>query len=250
MKPTAEYKNALANFTAAIEEAPDVAAVYLYGSMAREEIVPGQSDIDFWVFVRDEAFADEAAFSKMLNGLAQAGACLAESNIPDFHAFCYYALSEANWLPAALVPNLQSDASSRLILGDDIRPRMSSSEASRYAHKTSYFADMRQHMFLPLTPYLQPVVLDEKAARQILGALKYVKYVAEAACAALAVYPGELEAINKLKELLPQVDTAVIKEIESFRIHYTAERDRDMLQVILLKALTFIESIHLQIRAF
>mgnify|MGYP001378772419 CR=1 FL=1 len=250
MKPTEEYKSAVAEFTAVIGSVPEVAAVYLYGSMARGEIIPGQSDIDFWVFVHDEAFGNEADFDRMMNGLVEAGERLAQHNIPDFHAFCYYALSETNWLPAGLVPNLQSDASSKLILGKDVRSQMNSTDASRHTHKASYFADMRQYMFLPLTPYLQLDTFNEKVTRHVLGALKYVKYVAEAACAAMSAYPGEVGAIDKLNELLPPVDTAVIKEIESFRIHFTPERDQESLKTMLIKALTFVETVHIQLLSF
>lgn len=250
MKPTEEYISAVAEFATAIGGVAEVAAVYLYGSMARGEIIPGQSDIDFWVFVHDEAFDNEAEFDRMMNGLVQAGERLAQHNIPDFHAFCYYALSEANWLPAGLAPNLQSDASSKLICGKDVRSQMNSTDASRHTHKVSYFADMRQYMFLPLTPYLQLDTFDEKVTQHILAALKYVKYVAEAACAAMSAYPGELDAIGKLTELLPQVDTAVIKEVESFRVHFTPERDQELLKTMLIKALMFVETVHIQLRNF
>ncbi len=249
MKPTKVYQEAVSKFTAVIGDEDQVAAVYLYGSMARGEIIPGKSDVDFWVFVKDDAFESKEAFIKLMAGLVQAGESLAQSDIPDFHAFCYYAESEANWLPACLVPNLQSDASSKLMLGSDRRPTMSSTAASRYTHKTSYFATMRRLMFLPLTPYLQMDTFNEKMTQHILGALKYVKYVAEAACAALSAYPGELAAIDKLGELLPEVETAVIQEIESYRVNYTPERDQPTLKPMLIKALNFIESVHLQLRS-
>ncbi len=250
MKPTKAYKEAVSKFTTVIADVPQVASVYLYGSMARGEIIPGKSDVDFWVFVKDDAFESKEAFTELMAGLVQAGESLAQSGIPDFHAFCYYAVSEANWLPACLVPNLKSDASSKLMLGSDIRPSMNSTKASRYAHKTSYFATMRQLIFLPLTPYLKMDIFNEKMTQHILGALKYVKYVAEAACAALSVYPGELAAIDKLGELLPEVETAVIKEIESFRVHYITERDQQALKPMLVKALNFVETVHIQLRNF
>jgi hypothetical protein len=218
--------------------------------MARGTIVPGLSDIDFWVFVKDEAFFSKDAFVEMMGTLVRAGECLTNKGLPDYHAFCYYELSEAGRLPAGLVPNLKSDASSRLMVGDNIREQMGTSAASFFAHKTSYFADMRRLVFLPLTPYLrlEAEAIDEKAERYILGGLKYVKYAAEAGCAALSVYPGELAAIDKLKELLPEVETAVIREIESFRVNYTSEQDRGQLKTMLVKALNFVESVHIQLR--
>ncbi len=250
MKTIVDYKKAAAEFVATIKTSPDVAAVYLYGSLARGKIVPGLSDIDFWVFIKDEAFFSKDAFIKMMGTLIHAGECLANKGLPDYHAFCYYQLAEANRLPAGLVPNLQSDASSRLMFGDDIRKQMASSEASFFAHKMSYFADIRRHVFLPLTPYLQmeTEAIDEKAESYILGGLKYVKFTAEAGCAALSVYPGELAAIDKLKDLLPEVETAVIREIESFRINYKPEQDREQLKTMLVKALNFVESVHVQLR--
>lgn len=250
MKTITDYHEAAEEFVATLKKSPYVAAAYLYGSLARGEIVPGLSDIDFWVFIKDEAFTSKNTFIEMMESLIQAGERLASKGLPDYHAFCYYELSEARNLPAGLVPNLQSDASSRLMFGDNVREQMGSSAASFFAHKMSYFADMRRHVFLPLTPYLglKTEAIDEKAERYILGGLKYVKYTAEAACAALSVYPGELGAIDRLKELLPEVETAVIREVEAFRVNYKPERERHQLIPMLAKALDFVESVHIQLR--
>ena len=247
MKPTKVYVDAVSQFTKTIQDVPHIASVFLYGSMAREEIIPGYSDVDFWVILQDDAFANKKNFVETMAGLVESGELLANSGVPDFHAFCYYAASELDWLPAGLVPNLQSPRSSKVVVGTDVRAQMASTEASIYAHKMSYFADMRTQMFLPLTPYLAQMSFNEREEQHILLALKYVKYVAEAACASLNVFPGELDAITKLQELLPAVNTAVIHKIETFRIQYTAE-DKKNLKSILVSALNFVEAVHLQLR--
>ncbi len=249
MKPTEQYNDTLAQFVQTMRT-PQVKSCYLYGSMARDDIKPGQSDIDFWVFLDDEVFENKIAFRDVFETMVQAAKDLQESGLPIVHAFCYYAVGEAGWLPAALVPNLQSDVSSKLVIGDDLREQMGSTKASLYTHRTSYFTEMRQKMFHPLTPYLAKETYSEYEVAHILGALKYVKYLAEAACAALLMYPGELEAIPTLSETFPELDIHVIDEIEQYRMQYNHDRDHEKLHTMLLQALQFVESVHHNIRSY
>lgn len=249
MKPTAQYKETLAQFVQTMN-IPQVKSCYLYGSMARDDIKPGQSDIDFWVFLDDSVFADKTAFRDAFLTMAQAAKDLQRSGLPIVHAFCYYAFQEVGWLPAALIPNLRSEMSSKLVLGDDLRTQMACTQASLYTHKTSYFAEMRQKMFHPLTPYLAKEIYSEHEVAHILGALKYVKYLAEAACAALLLYPGEIEAIPTLGNTFPDLDIHVIAKIEQYRMNYDHDRDHKKLNGMLLQALQFVEFVHQHIRSY
>ncbi len=141
----ARYEETLAEFSHFMaQDERSLRSVMLYGSMARGEVVPGHSDLDFWVFVRHESFADESRFSELLRRLTQAAQILADSGLPVIHAFCYYSDDELDWLPQALVPNLANDASSRVIVGDEIRAELSSTTASRALYRQSYFGEMRR----------------------------------------------------------------------------------------------------------
>lgn len=240
-----DYQQTLAEFVQRIDQLGENGqSVLLYGSMARDDIIPGHSDLDFWVIVQEAAFHDLDRFQDMFDAFVQAGMALADSKLPVIHAFCYYADDELHLLPQALVPNLRAPRSSRIVWGRDMRPQMDSTPASRELHRTSYFMEMRQQVFLPLYPYLHKAALTAADCKQIVGSLKYIKYIAEAACAALDLWPGELAAISQLDTHLPQVDTRIIAIVEAFRTRTTPTYDPDEVQAMLRQALSFVEDVH------
>ena len=212
-----DYENTLTKFIHEIGRLNNNGlSVLLYGSMARGDIIPGHSDLDFWVFLKKEALQNPARFREAYRAMVDAANVLADSGLPVIHAFCYYGESELLLLPQALVPNLRNEQSSRIVWGKDIRTQMGSTSASRTFYQTSYFVEMREQMFLPLAAYLGKP-LSEKDCRHIVGSLKYVKYVPEAACAALDLWPGELAAGQRLAEALPKLDMRIVAEVEAFR---------------------------------
>ena len=251
MTPTIQdYENTLAAFTAAISRlGEDGLTAFLYGSMARGDIVPGHSDLDFWVFLREATMTDEARFYQALEVMVDGAKLLANSGLPVIHAFCYYGEDEAGFLPAALIPNLQTDQSSRVVWGEDIRSQLGATAVSRKAYRSAYFVEMRQHIFHPLTPFIHKPDLTPKECEIIVGALKYVKYLAEAACAALDLWPSEQEAIPALAQALPQVDISIIDHVETFRVgpHPTADPER--VRAMLIISLQFVESLYTALRS-
>lgn len=246
MTPTiTDYKNTLAAFNKEIGQLNENGlSVFLYGSMARDNIVPGHSDLDFWVFLREQAMVDEACFYEALDVMVDAAKVLKNSGLPTIHAFCYYGEDEIGLLPAALIPNLQTDGSSQVTWGEDIRGRLSASIESRAAYRAAYFLEMRQHIFHPLTPLMHKSTLEEKERQWIVGALKYVKYLAEAACAALDLWPGERDAIPVLARELPTIDIGVIERIETFRTGANPTAASAPVRSMLILALEFVEEIH------
>lgn len=240
-----DYQQTLHAFTQKISELDDaLLATFLYGSMARGDIVLGHSDLDFWVFVRQSVLADETQFKQVLSHMAECAKLLAQSGLPVFHAFCYYAEDEAQLLPSALVPNLQQEQSSRVIVGEDIRAQLGATAVSRTTHKAAYFAEMRFHIFHPLTPFIYKPDLSQKECGWVLGALKYIKYVAEAACVACDVWCGEQEALTQLGQLLPTIDASIIQQIEAFRTGPNPTDDPKKVHEMLLLALNFVEDVH------
>ena len=147
------------------------------------------------------------------------------------------------WLPAALVPNLQSPRSSRVVVGQDVRAEMSSTAASHHLYHTSYFFEMRRQLFLPLAPYLQKQALTEKEARYVLGSLKYIKYVPEAACAALDLWPGEIDAVPRLGQEL-DIDMGIVARVEALRTQESPLADLAAVQATLRQAMLFVEQVH------
>ena len=216
----------------------------LYGSMARDEIVPGHSDLDFWVFVHQAEMRDEARFSQLLEDLVGAAQILADSGLPVIHAFCYYADDELGWLPQALVPNLSQPASGQAIVGDFLGDQLGSTPASRVHYRLSYFLEMRRQVFLPLTLFLERTELKQREARAIFAGLKYLKYIPEAACGALDIWPGEEAAPQRLAEAMPGLDVSIVSEVMAARLRGRLVQDPAALGGLLSRSLQFIETIH------
>ncbi|MCP5095967.1 MAG: nucleotidyltransferase domain-containing protein [Chloroflexi bacterium] len=239
------YEEALDAFTNTISGLDENGrSVLLYGSMARKEIIPGHSDLDFWVFLQQDAFADRDRFSQAFGTMVAAGKQLLHSGLPVIHAFCYYNEDELDWLPKALVPNLQNEKSSRIIWGDDVRAQMSSTPASREFYRTAYFQEMRRQVFLPMIPFIFQDELNEKLCQMIVGGLKYVKYIPEAACAAFDEWPGEIAAVSRLGELLPHLDMELVRRVELFRTGTAPTAVSTTVQQFLKESLEFVEAVH------
>jgi len=241
---TADYEHAFDNFVETIHDlGGNGRSVLLYGSMARGEVIPGHSDLDFWAILAQEVFQDRDRFRQAFNVMIKAAKELAASGLPVIHAFCFYAEDELDWLPAALVPNLKSPRSSRIVFGDDVRPQMSSTNASHHLYHSSYFFEMRRNVFLPLTPLLQKETLTPKEAQYVLGSLKYVKYIPEAACAALDLWPGEINAVPELGQALG-LDMEIVARIGALRLEENPLADVALIQRSLRESLQFVETIH------
>ncbi|WP_420643758.1 nucleotidyltransferase domain-containing protein [Candidatus Leptofilum sp.] len=241
---TSDYERAFEQFVETIHDLGENGrSVLLYGSMARNEIIPGHSDLDFWVILAKDVFEDKKQFRQAFEVMVKAGQELAASGLPVIHAFCFYGEDELAWLPKALVPNLQSARSSKIVFGEDVRPQMNSTAASHHLYHSSYFFVMRRQVFLPLTPLLKKETLTQKEAKMILGSLKYVKYIPEAACAALDLWPGEIDAVPQLGEAL-NLDMSIVDHIAALRTQENPLSDLAQIQNSLRDALYFVEEIH------
>ena len=242
--PPQEYQAALDKFVHDISRLQENGrSVLLYGSMARGDVIPGHSDIDFWVILADGVLRDRDRFHQAFDVMLVAGQALAASGLPIIHAFCYYGADEIEWLPAALVPNLCNPRSSRIVFGADIREQMGHTAASQQLYQSSYFFEMRRQMFLPLTPYLKRDSLAQKEGQHILASLKYIKYVPEAACAALDLWPGELDAVALLGQEIV-LDMSIVPRVESWRTGHKPLADMEAVQRLLREALLFVEEIN------
>ncbi|MCB0007969.1 MAG: nucleotidyltransferase domain-containing protein [Anaerolineales bacterium] len=240
-----DYEQTLAAFTAYMANHQEqLRSVMLYGSMARGEVVPGHSDLDFWVFVRQAEMRDEARFARLLTDLVGAAQILADSGLPVIHAFCYYADDELGWLPQALVPNLSQPVSGRAVVGDHLGGQIGSTSASRILYRLSYFLEMRRQVFLPLAIFLGRTDFSDREASAIFAGLKYLKYIPEAACGALDIWSGEEAAPQQLAEALPELDMRVVSDVMAARLGGELLQDPIALATLLRRSLQFIEAIY------
>ena len=169
--------------------------------IVRGEAVAGYSDLDFWIFLDTAVFHDETRFKTALQTIIDAHHQLDGRGIPVSNAGCYASQANIARLPAMLLPNLQSETASRVILGQNIRQQMQT------------------------TP-------------------ETIKYVPEAVCAALDLWPGEHGAIAALAELWPDEDWDTVARVKSFCAQHGPAADKTQLLANLWQMMLFIERLN------
>ena len=240
-----DYQQAIERFVADMRKMGDDAiSVLLYGSAARGDILPGKSDIDSLVYLSQEVFEDRERFLAALAIMLEACERLSKTGIP-FHPFHYYSLDELGLLPAVY---LSCGATTKVILGDDIRHRLSSSDPSRSLAQQSSF-QMRR-LCHPLAAFLNKKMLTPKDHETILdGLLTIRKFFIVAAGLALDIWEDPTIVAQEIKRMLPQIDISVLNRIKSLRALPAAEIESDRLREVLREALLLVENLHEEILA-
>lgn len=241
----ADYEQAINDFAARLAElGDDVFSVFLFGSMARGQAVAGYSDLDFWIFWETAVSHDETRFKTALQTLIAAHHRLAERGIPVSNAGCYTSQADVERLPAMLLPNLQSDTASRVILGQDIRQQMKTTPESRRFNGASTFFEMRRQFYHPLAQYLDQNTLTTEARWAVYAGLQTIKYLPEAVCAALDLWPGEHGAVAALVERWPGEDWGIVARVKSFCAQHGPAAEAAELLANLRETLLFIERLN------
>jgi predicted nucleotidyltransferase len=239
---TETYQRALSDFLNSLHEMEeDVTGVLLFGSLVRDEVSPGRSDImDAFVFLREEVFRDRERYLNALRIMAGCCERLGDSGIP-FHPFFYWDASEP--LSAMFLPPFRSEQYSRVIMGSDVRPRLRSSAAGRaYAGKAFFAARRKGHA---LSAYLSKQELTGEDRKRIAAALlSGRKYFPLLACLALDRWVGESEMVRELEETFPDLETAVLNRCKILRTEPDTINDSGLLLELLRGMLVFVESLH------
>ena len=240
----ADYEAAIEQFADQLGELEnDLVALFLFGSMARGEAVAGYSDLDFWIFLATAVFHDETRFKNALKTIIAAHDRLPAQGIPVSNAGCYASQANIERLPALLLPNLQSETASRVVVGENIREQMQTTTDSRRYNGASTFFEMRRFFYHPLAKYLnQP--LDEIARWSIFAGLQYIKYLPEAVCAALDLWPGEHGALAVLAERWPDEDWEIIARVKTFCAQQGVTAVESQMLAHLQETLQFIERLN------
>lgn len=194
----------------------DVVALYLFGSFARGEAIAGYSDLDFCLFLNEALFDEYERFEVAMHTLMNAMTAVQGFNIPLYNFCAYHSSASLQHLPPMLVSNLTQPGNSQLLLGRDVRDQMASTAASRELTQKSTFYELRRQLYLPLLALLKKESLSNGEKMMAFGALQYIKYVPEAACAALGLWPGEAAARHTLQERFPQLDLTPVETVKRF----------------------------------
>ena len=242
-----DYQRAVDDFVAGLRESvgDDLISIILYGSLARQEVKPGQSDLlDAYVYLKNEVFIDKEKFFKAFETMVRACNRLLLTGLPYQHPFQYWSEDELEHIPALYRAHLESDALSTVLFGKDVRPQMSCTEAELAVAKVSFFEARR--MGHHLTIYLRKQELTEDDCEKMLAGVKLlVKFLPGIACVSLDILTGPNQAIPSLLKALPDLDAASAQNIEAFIQKRTVTlAEAEDLREILRQTLSFIEDLH------
>jgi hypothetical protein len=218
----------------------DVRGFVLFGTAGRGDVIPGESDLmDAYVFLRHEVFADKARFMRAVDVMAAAHARYVESSPFPTHAYFYW--DERDPVPGHFIREMTTF--SRIILGEDIRPNIYTTEPSRDAGRGCFFEIRR--MGAPLMVLLNKKDLTEKECHAIYnGLLVIVKHVPMSACMALNIWAGLPESIDVLRKTLPDLDSDVLDKINELRYEPDRHTDAERLRALMREAMIFVEKLN------
>ncbi|HEX8472981.1 MAG TPA: hypothetical protein VF666_03025 [Pyrinomonadaceae bacterium] len=242
---TEDYERAVHDFVADMHPlGDDVVSILLYGSVACKRINPGKSDLlDATVFLRDEVFQDKERFLKTLEIMVESCRRISRKGIP-FHPFFYFSQAEASCYPAPYMSSWESEKTSQVLCGEDIRPRIRSRELSRAVTANAFF-EGRRSMAHVLTVYLSREDWTPQDRLDIIHRLiSLKKFMTIMACFALGISVEASRAVVELEKALPNLDTSVLKRIESFRNQTEPREELSDLRGLLREMLIFVENLH------
>ena len=238
-----DYQRAVDDFVAGLRESlgDDLISIILYGSLARQEVKPGQSDLlDAYVYLKNEVFTDKEKFFKAFETMVTACNKLSLKGLPYQHPFQYWSEDELEHIPALYRAHLESDALSTVLFGKDVRQQMSCTEAELAVAKLSFFEARR--MGHPLAIYLRKQELTEDDCEKMLAGVKLLlKFLPQMACVSLDILTGPNQAIPSLLKALPDLDAASVQNIEKRTVTLAEAED---LREVLRATLSFIEDLH------
>lgn len=218
----------------------DVTSVILFGSVARGDVIAGQSDMmDAYVFLRHGVFEDKTRFLQALEVLSEAFDRIAEKAPGPFHPFFYW--DETDPVPATF--NYELTTVSKVMFGDDIRNRIVCTRPSRQAARTAFF-EMRR-LGSPMIVYLHKEELTEDDCQTIFRVLIGIRRdLPISACMALNTWVGQQDAIRELKKALPGLDTQAIDGIAALQRQPQPTADPEQVRSVLKQVVLFVEELN------
>lgn len=240
-KTVKDYQLALDRFVEDVNRiGDDVSSVVLFGSMARGDIIPGQSDMmDAYVFLRHEVFEDKARFLNALEALSGAFDRIAENAPGPFHPFFYW--DENDPVPGTF--NFELKNVSKVIFGDDLRDRIESTAAGRLMARTSFF-EMRR-LGLPMMVHFYRKELTEQDCETIFKLLVTIRRdMPISACMALNIWVGQMEAVKELERSLPGLDAGVIEKIAALQHDTHPAGAPEELRSLVRQVMVFVEDLN------
>jgi len=238
-----DYQRAVDDFVAGLRESlgDDLISIILYGSLARQECKPGQSDLlDAYVYLKNEVFMDKEKFFKAFETMVTACNRLSLTGLPYQHPFQYWSEDELDHTPALFRADMESNALSTVLFGKDVRQQMSCTEAELAVAKLSFFEARRMGHHLAIYLRKQELTEDD-CGKMLAGVRMLLKFLPLMACVSLDILTGPRQAIPLLLKALPDLDGASVQNIQKRTVTLA---DAEELRELLRQTLSFIEDLH------
>lgn len=241
MTPTLDdYWRAVDAFVAAMSRSgDDLRGIVLWGSLARNEAVPGKSDLlDAVVVTADGVLGERERQEQIVQEILDACSAMAETGLPFVHPPHLYGVEEVGDMDDLYRPTLVSPHSSQSLLGEDLRPMMLGSPDGRTIASCAFFAQQRRFMH-QLSLFLLPQrTLSEADQGTILHRLTaFRKSFPVLACAAFGRSVNQADALEDLRQALPEIDFSVFDDIGAIRRGERAIGQPEELRTLLQRAL-------------
>jgi hypothetical protein len=246
-----DYWRAVDSFVAAMGPlGDDVRGILLRGSLARDEVVPGQSDLlDALVVVRHGLLEEPAEFRRVVQQILAACAPLAASGIPFDHPPNLFQEEELVDFDAIFGPTLVSPDSSRLLLGEDLRPRVRWSDEGQVVARCAYFS-MKRRFMDRLSIFLPPLRLSAQQQGLLFDRLVDLsKIFPVIACAALGHSASQKQALAELRRTFPELEFSPFDRITALRKGERSQDSPEELQGLLRSVFELAERIEERILA-
>ena len=240
-----DYFETLEGFLKDIRPIEDrVLSVVLYGSMAKDTIRPGKSDILDAILFLDNSFTkDKARFLSLLEIMTSACEHIAKSGLPYKHPFHWYFSDELREMLVQDVAEMGDTNASKVVIGEDLRTRVKSSEAGQAIYG-NFFGFTRRYLQSELSRFLAQKDLSDED----LSILKFImnfygKGLPQTICAAFGKTVPTVHAVRTLSGLLPGIDVSVFEEMLSESLFDKPEAEKNVRKVA-VSLLKLIEVIH------
>jgi len=191
----------------------DLCSVILYGSLVKETVRPGLSDLlDAVVVVESRLLADETSYYRALDLMIRICSRLSHTGIP-FHPFHYFDSDPNGWSAVALyVPAWTSDRHSRIIAGRDIRPLLRTSDSELLYMRGWYFALYR--WFRRRALFLRAALDRNEGLDEVVSALReFTRNHPQFACFACNRSVDRAEALAAISALFPAFDIDLLQRL-------------------------------------
>jgi hypothetical protein len=223
---TAVYYEAIEAGIDDLREVRDaIISLVFYGSMARQSLRPGKSDMcDAYLVLDDKCFQDYDDFQRVFRAMVQSSRKMnrAGGDIP-FHPFKYTSASDWSYRhPPMFHSEWESDLLSRIAFGDDIRGYTASSSAGVSCARRALFA--LPSLSRRCAGFLRKEELNLREMAFVLKTLASgIKMIPRWLCAACDIWANNETALKHLAEIAPSLDLSPVNGGDNLPIRSSGE---------------------------